>query len=154
MAIEFLFNRISSATSALIQAEQTCSSSPSSLSSIHPKLPPPSLPSPSVSLSLSSSSSSSSVFAPYLADVQTSDFDYGFDCHIIYHFTSLGSLQLFPVRTWYMYSARLNVDKNIVKCIVQFQKISIYSPHGRFLILHPPPPQEIPVYFHTLLLKI
>ena len=26
-----------------------------------------------------------------------------------------------------------------------------YSPQGRFIVLHPPSPQEIPVYYHTLL---
>ena len=39
--------------------------------------------------------------------------------------------------------------------IVQFQKMSIL-PHGRFFVLHHPfsLPLEIPVYFHTFLLKI
>ena len=33
---------------------------------------------------------------------------------------------------------------------VQFQNISLL-PHGRFFVLHPPPPQEIPVLLHTWL---
>ena len=41
---------------------------------------------------------------------------------------------------------------------IAFQTISSrkypYSPHGRFFVLHRPSPQEIPVYFHTFLLKI